>query len=451
MNISCPASLSLIDAREAMAKDQLSPVEYIDALLAHISATDAKINAFIFLDSDGARLRAVELEKTHRANTDLPPLYGIPFAVKDNIDVKGMVTTCQSRVMPLLPAGENAAVVERLVAAGAICLGKLGMYEFGEGATDDDNPWPRAQNPLNAAYTAGSSSSGSGVAVAAGFVAFSLGTDTSGSVRNPAMMTGVVGLKPTTSSIAMRGIVPGAKSLDTVGPLARHPDDLDVVMECLNPNYKDFSPPVLSNPLVLGHIRHFWESDVEPAPDVRRVMTQLVEDIKDKGAQVREVSLEPLSRYREVCQCILEYELHQFHAIEFEKRPQFYGSSLQALLKRAGKITRSSYENALQHVTKLQQDVEHALRDCDALFTAVSAVPPCRSDDITGLRALDEGSVRAPFSVSGHPALSVPVGLSDEGMPIACQWVVRHHEERKLLDRKGDERSLSALIKALIK
>ena len=206
---------------EAIAARKVSPVEIVDALLARILAGDSKLHAFVTLDVEGARQAARRAEQEIMAGRRLGPLHGIPIAIKDVIDVAGMRTTCQSKIlldnMPL----EDATAVARLRRAGAIILGKAATFEFALGGPSHDLPFPPARNPWHLDHSTGGSSSGSGVGVAAGLFPAALGTDTGGSVRNPASACGVVGLKPTYGRVSRRGVFPLSFTMDHVGPMAR--------------------------------------------------------------------------------------------------------------------------------------------------------------------------------------------------------------------------------------
>ena len=213
--------LGIAELGKAMAARRVSPVELVDALLARCAALAGELNAVVSLDEDGARGAAREAERQIMAGATLGPLHGIPLGIKDIIDVAGLPTTCQSRLMldnvPLV----DATAVARLRRAGAIILGKAATFEFALGGPSFDLPFPPARNPWHTGHSTGGSSSGSGVGVAAGLFPGALGTDTGGSVRNPASACGIVGLKPTYGRVPRSGVFPLSFTMDHVGPMAR--------------------------------------------------------------------------------------------------------------------------------------------------------------------------------------------------------------------------------------
>ncbi|PHR87248.1 MAG: hypothetical protein COA78_37325 [Blastopirellula sp.] len=206
-------NLTLFDARNALAQGDLCPVEYVEALLSRIDTYNGDFHALLEVSAEKALLTAKSLKKQRKLK-NLPPLFGVPFLVKDIFDVEGSITTCQSRASPQHPANKTAECVQRLIDSGGIYLGKTALFEYALGGPDFDEPWPPARNPWNPNFTPGSSSSGSGAAVAAKFAPLALGTDTGGSIRGPAMMNGVVGLKPTFGRLSTKGIFPLAPSMD---------------------------------------------------------------------------------------------------------------------------------------------------------------------------------------------------------------------------------------------
>src|SRR5438270_2049062 len=228
-----PAYLGLAEAAELIRAKKLSPVEYVTALLARIEHYDANYNAFIALTPERALTAARTAEAEITAGRWRGPFHGVPYALKDIIDVEGLATTAHSKILKGNIARRHAVVTERLEAAGGVLLGKLSTHEFAIGGPSFDLPWPPARNPWNVDHHPGGSSSGSGAGVAAGLFPLALGSDTGGSVRNPASACGIVGLKPTYGLVSRRGVAPLAFSLDHIGPLTRTVTDntlmLDVV------------------------------------------------------------------------------------------------------------------------------------------------------------------------------------------------------------------------------
>ena len=225
--------LSAAEIGAAYAARRLSPVELVKALLARIAELEPQLHAFIKLDGDAALADAREAEREIRAGRMRGPLHGVPVGIKDIIDIAGEVTTCHSKIFLKNKAKEDAEVVSRLRAAGAILFGKLSLHEFAIGGPSFDLPFPPARNPWNTDHHPGGSSSGSGTALAAGFLPIALGTDTGGSIRNPAGTCGVVGLKPTYGLVSRRGVFPLAFTLDHIGPMTRSVRDAALALDVL--------------------------------------------------------------------------------------------------------------------------------------------------------------------------------------------------------------------------
>ena len=213
--------MTLVEAAGAIAARKLSPVELMSALLERIGRLDPKLNVFIRLDAEAAMEEARAAEAEIVSGRLRGPLHGVPVGIKDIIDVAGLATTCHSKILIDNVAAADAVCVSRLRGAGAIVLGKLSTHEFAIGGPSFDLPWPPARNPWNRDHHPGGSSSGSGAGVAAGLFPMALGSDTGGSVRNPASACGIVGLKPTYGLISRRGVFPLSFTLDHVGPLTR--------------------------------------------------------------------------------------------------------------------------------------------------------------------------------------------------------------------------------------
>lgn len=258
----------------AFRAGQLSPVALVRDLLDRIARHDHRYHSFVTVTAEIAISAARRAEAELRRGLDRGPLHGIPFGLKDIIDFAGVPTTAQSRVLQNNIPNDHASVTQKLIAAGGVHLAKLTTHEFAMGGPSFDLPWPPARNPWNPDYFAGGSSSGSGVAVAAGFASYALGTDTRGSVRNPASMCGIIGMKPTYGVISRRGVVPLSYSLDHVGPLTRTVTDNAIVLNAVAGNdpadpssvrrkLPDFTTELGKgvSGLRIGVIRRFFDKD----------------------------------------------------------------------------------------------------------------------------------------------------------------------------------------------
>jgi len=423
-----PVHFSLTEARDAIASGELDPVDYVDALLAQIDAHDPAIHAFLRVDGDKARSEA-KARRSAWWREGLPPLFGIPFAVKDNIDIEGLPVTCHSRASDRVPAARNAVVVERLVAAGAIPLGKLSLHEYGLGEPGEDDPWPAARNPWDLAFTPGSSSSGCGAALAARMVPLTIGTDTGGSIRSPAMMNGVVGLKPSFGRLSTAGTFPLAPSMDTVGPMTRTVGDAALAFECLagTPSSQPGRPPRI------GLLDHLWRSDQTPSPDVGAVIDKAIADLTEQGCAMVERQVAPLAKINTVGWVTLHVEALAIHRTRLMETPGLYGAALRSMLLTGAFLDMDDYLSAQKLRNDFTALVDDALAGVDCLMTAVSGLPPCRMDDAQALDALSEASVRMLCNVTGHPALALPAGFSRDGLPIGIQLIGRRDAEPELL------------------
>jgi aspartyl-tRNA(Asn)/glutamyl-tRNA(Gln) amidotransferase subunit A len=281
--------MTVTAAAYAIARKQLSPVELMKAHLARIEKLDPRLNAFIRLDSEAA-LKAAHVAEAEAASGRLRgPLHGIPVGIKDIIDVAGLPTTCHSKVLQDNMATADAVVVSKLRAAGAIVVGKLSTHEFAIGGPSFDLPWPPARNPWNPDHHPGGSSSGSGSGVAAGLFPMALGTDTGGSVRNPASCCGIVGLKPSYGLVSRRGVFPLSFTLDHVGPMTRTVEDNALMLETIV-GHDPLDPGSVAAPggryraaldrgakgLRIGFVRHFHEIDMPAEPEVTAALEHVM-------------------------------------------------------------------------------------------------------------------------------------------------------------------------------
>jgi aspartyl-tRNA(Asn)/glutamyl-tRNA(Gln) amidotransferase subunit A len=438
--------LTAAEIGAAYAARRLSPVEFMRALLDRIAALDGRVNAFIGLDAEAALAAARFAEREIAAGRGLGPLHGVPVGIKDIIDVAGQPTTCHSKVRLGHVAAADAEVVRRLRAAGAIPFGKLALHEFATGGPSFDLPFPPARNPWNTDHHPGGSSSGSGAALAAGLLPLALGTDTGGSVRNPAGACGVVGLKPTYGAVSRRGVFPLAFSLDHVGPMARGVRDVALLLEAIAGH--DAGDPGSSaagrgrfgaelehgaRGLRVGFVRHYHEQDIPADPEVAAALEQAARVLADEGAVIRDVRLPPLVETSGILRVILMSEAWAVHARWLRERPSDYGASGRRRLMAGAFLTAGDYVHAQQHRLRVIAAVNDAFADCDVLLAANNMDPACRIDDAEACARTYPRQARTPFNLTGHPALAMMCGLSRSGLPLSVQFVGRAHDEATLL------------------
>ena len=432
-------------AAQAIAARHLSPVELMSALLERIGRLDPKLNVFIRLDGDAAMDAARAAEAEIASGRRRGPLHGVPVGIKDIIDVAGLPTTCHSKLLIDNIATADAVCVSRLRGAGAIVLGKLSTHEFAIGGPSFDLPWPPARNPWNRDHHPGGSSSGSGAGVAAGLFPMALGSDTGGSVRNPASACGIVGLKPTYGLVSRRGVFPLSYTLDHVGPMTRTVSDnallLDVIAghDPLDPG----SAAALAGHyasglergvrgLRIGFIRHFHETDLPAHPEVSAGLDNVARTLQRLGAEIREVRLPTLGEFGAVNRIILQSEAWAIHGPWLRERPGDYGQLARRRLMAGAFMTAGDYVQAARRRLEMIAAVEDALRQVDALLCASAMDPPSRIEDAAETERTYPRQARTPFNVTGHPALAMMAGLSGGGLPLSVQFVGRYFDEATL-------------------
>jgi aspartyl-tRNA(Asn)/glutamyl-tRNA(Gln) amidotransferase subunit A len=429
----------------AIAAGTLSPVDLMQALLARIRDLDPRLNAFIQLDGDAALAAARAAAAEIAAGRPRGPLHGVPVGIKDIIDVAGLPTTCHSKILAGQVAAADAACVARLRQAGAIVLGKLSTHEFAIGGPSFDLPWPPARNPWNPDHHPGGSSSGSGAGVAAGLFPMALGSDTGGSVRNPASCCGIVGMKPTYGLVSRRGVFPLSFTLDHVGPMTRTVADNALMLEAiaghdpLDPGSAASVPGRYAarldhgvRDLRVGFVRHFHERDLPADPEVTAALNEVARHLQVAGAQVRDVSLPALGAFRDVNRIILQSEAWAVHAPWLRERPGDYGQLARRRLLAGAFMTAGDYVEAQRTRTRMIADVEAVLRDVDVLLCASSMDPACRIDDTATVERTYPRQARTPFNVTGHPAIAMMSGVSRAGLPLSVQFVGRYFDEATL-------------------
>jgi len=430
------AYMSIADAAQLLRDKKLSPVEYARALIARIESHDKMINAFLRFTPE------IALEDARRAEAEIlrgawrGPFHGVPYGLKDIVDYAGLPTTAHSKILRDNVATADAVVAQKLRAAGAVFMGKMSTHEFAIGGPSFDLPWPPARNPWNRDHFCGGSSSGSGAATAAGFLPAAIGTDTGGSVRNPASMCGIVGMKPTYGLVSRRGVLPLAFSLDHVGALTRTVRDNALMLDLIAGH--DPLDPGSANRATggytallgrgvkgvrIGVIRHFYTRDIHADAEMAAGIEAAVRQLADLGAEVREIETAPLETYAACNRTIMMSEAFAVHEKWMRECPQDYGTLARERLMGGAFIRAADYVNATRVRRKMAADFHAHFRDIDVAVTASSMDPACRIDDAKAVESTYPRQARAPFNVTGSPALSMPAGFSKTGLPLALQIV----------------------------
>ena len=441
-----PHWLSATEIAQAFAAKTLSPVELVTALLARIEALDPKLNAFIRLDAEGAMQAAVQAQAELAAGRSRGKLHGVPVGIKDIIDVAGLPTTGHSKILVGNIAKADAVVVQKLRQAGAVIMGKLSTHEFAIGGPSFDLPFPPARNPWNPDHHPGGSSSGSGAGVAAGLFPLALGTDTGGSVRNPASACGIVGLKPTYGLVSRRGVFPLSFTLDHVGPLTRTVADNALLLDAIA-GYDPADPGSAASDsrqfgrlldrgvrnLRIGFVRHFHERDLPADPEVTAALEDVARVLQAEGAQVDTVTLPTLTEFAGINRVILCSEAWSIHAPWLRERPGDYGQLARRRLLPGAFMTAGDYVGAQRRRAQVISEVEDRLRDYDVLLCASSMDPSSRMDDPDETARTYPRQARTSFNVTGHPALAMMSGLSRNGLPVSVQFAGRYFDDATVL------------------
>ena len=438
--------LSATEIAQAFAAKTLTPRQLLIDLLTRIQALDPKLNAFIRLDADGAMADAVRADQEIAAGRSRGPLHGVPVGIKDIIDVSGLPTTGHSKILVDNIAKADAVVTRRLREAGAIIIGKLSTHEFAIGGPSFDLPFPPARNPWNLLHHPGGSSSGSGAGVAAGLFPVALGTDTGGSVRNPASACGIVGLKPTYGLVSRRGVFPLSFTLDHVGPLTRTVADAALMLDAIA-GHDPADPGSAATQargfgrmldrgvrdLRVGFVRHFHERDLPAHPEVAAALNDVARVLQAEGAQVHNVTLPTLTEFAGINRVILCSEAWSVHAPWLRERPGDYGQLARRRLLPGAFMTAGDYVGAQRRRTEVIAAVEDRLRDYDVLLCASSMDPASRIADAEETARTYPRQARTPFNVTGHPALAMMAGLSRNGLPMSVQFVGRYFDDATVL------------------
>lgn len=425
------ADLSIVEAGARLRDGSLRSVELVQACLDRIAERDGTYHAFVTLDAEPALEGAAASDRAMRSGEDRGPLHSIPIAIKDLIDTAGIRTAYGSRLFEKNVPENDAEIVRRLRAAGAIILGKLDTYEFGMVGPSFDRPFPPAANPWRLDHFTGGSSSGSAAAVAGGLVRTTISSDTGGSIRSPASYCGVVGLKPTYGALPKQGAYPLAPSLDHLGPVSATVAEAALTFDVIaGPGSGRPASSKLGQSLDglrIGYARNWFARDPETAPAIVNLIDDAASQLSLLGARIEEVEL-PDAKLFEACGGVIVHaESFALHREQLAARGHLYSETFPFFMAGIA-LAEEDLSLALRAAKALRTDVDDVLSRCDALLTVTTCTTALPFSEFQGGAARWTPMRTMAFNVTGHPALSVPCGFVD-GLPAGMQIIGRHNDE----------------------
>jgi aspartyl-tRNA(Asn)/glutamyl-tRNA(Gln) amidotransferase subunit A len=445
-------NLSIREAALLLEQRKLSPLELTDACIERSKELEGRLNAYLTQTFESAREEAKAAGEEIAAGKYRGALHGIPFAIKDIYETAGVRTTAGSRLRDDYVPGDDARTVELLKQAGVLMLGKLNLHEWAMGGTNVNEYYPTPRNPWDITRITGGSSGGSAAAIAAGYCYGSLGTDTRGSIRIPAALCGITGLKPTYGRVSIRGIVPLNWSLDHSGPMARTTEDCAILLNCIagfdemDPTSADVPVPDYTASLAapaagsnwLSNVRvgvprnFFFDADVLDE-EIAKAVNAAKQTLSELGADLVEIDFpEPLEF---AASGAFFAEALAYHEGRFQEHPDLYGEAIRNRLTANASISGTDYVRNRYQQLELQASVRGLFRDVDLFLTPTSVTPAPTIDsvDVSTSSPTLLGRNTSPFNILGIPTISVPCGLTSDGLPIGLQLSGRGWEEGLVL------------------
>jgi aspartyl-tRNA(Asn)/glutamyl-tRNA(Gln) amidotransferase subunit A len=442
---SAPTDWTLAQASEQIRGRKISPVELTRACLDRIKRLNPRINAYITVMAEPALSQARELEAELHAAKWRGPLHGIPIGLKDLIDTAGVKTTCASALFADRVPAADADVVVRLKKAGAVIVGKQNMHEFAYGATSVPSHYGAVRNPWNLGRIAGGSSGGPAAAVAAGLCFGAIGSDTGGSIRQPAAYCGITGLKPTYGRVSTRGVVPLSWSLDHLGPMCRTALDAALLLEAIA-GYDPHEPTSVDWPvehysvtmraktaaLRLGVVRRPFFEQLDP--EIEAAVNAAIETLRKLTAGILETELPP---YRTLP--VAGAEAYAYHMDNIAKTPELYQPMTRQRLAGGATVSAADYIEGRRELDRLRRAVGSVFSQADLLVTPTSPILPVTIEEGAVPDVPPPGGVSPllrntqPFDIFGLPAISIPCGFARDGMPIGLQIAGPRFGESRVL------------------
>ena len=435
-------NLSLTEASQLVRSKKVSPVELTQACLTRIEQLNPRLNAFITVTGDAALAQAREAEAEIQRGHAKGPLHGIPIALKDLLDTAGVRTTAASGLFKDRIPAEDAEVVRRLKVAGAVLLGKLNMHEFAYGGSSVISQFGPVRNPWAPDYSAGGSSAGSSAAVAAELCYGAIGSDTGGSIRQPAGYCGIVGLKPTYGRVSTRGAIPLSWSLDHVGPMTRTVNDAALLMQAIagydpadtsstDTPAADYAGTIgdKTSSLRLGIPRAYFYEGLHP--EIQAAMDAALSVLKKLTASQRDIgplaSSDAYTSILDPYRAILAAEAYAYHQEWIAKTPAFYQAETLKRIRAGADVATPAYIHARRKLGEIRRFASKAFDTVDLLVTPTAPVPPFTISELLGdldtLRTKELLTLHntRPFNMLGLPTISVPCGFTRAGLPMGMQ------------------------------
>ena len=433
--------LSISEAAELLRQKKISPVELTKACLDRIESLNPVLNAFITVTDEAAMAQARVAEDEMQRGHWRGQLHGIPIGLKDLIDTAGVLTTCGSELFADRVPTEDAEVVRRLKNAGAVVLGKQNLQEFAYGGTSASSYYGAVHNPWNLNHIAGGSSGGSAAAVAAGMCFGALGTDTGGSVREPAAFCGIVGLKPTYGRVSTRGVFPLSWSLDHVGPICRSVRDAAIMLEAIagydvqDVTSVDWPTEEYVNALSgktdrrIGVVRQPFFTNIDMA--IESAMNEAIEVIRGMSSRVIEVDLPSVPTG------VQAPEVYAVHKKYYANSPELYLPWMRERLAQAATADTGAYVEDRFALERVRRTVNEVFAEVDLLITPTTPVPPITIEEASKMAPSLAGEVwlrnTRPFNCYGLPTISIPCGFTNSGLPLGLQIAGPRFAEGRVL------------------
>ena len=418
---------------------ELTSVRVTDECLRRIEADNPALNAFIAVLAEEAMRQAREADQELASGHDRGPLHGVPISIKDLLDIKGLPTTAASRVREGHVAERDAPTIAHLRQAGAVFIGKTNLHEFAFGTTNEDSAFGPARNPRDPSRSPGGSSGGSAASVASGMALATIGTDTGGSIRIPAAACGIVGLKPSLGEVSIEGVVPLSRTLDHIGPLAQSVTDACLIYHALMGDPQAQPPaPIPVHGLRLALPRKYFCDLLDD--EVRARFEEALERLRAAGAQIDELEIQHAPDIATIYLHLVLGDAAAYHAATLESMPEKYTAAVRIRLEMGRAVLAEDYVRALAGRERLTREVDAALAQHDALILPTLPIPA----PLIGANTVQVGATAEPvrnlmlrltqlFNVTGHPAIAMPSGQTQAGLPCSVQLVGRRMQTDALL------------------